>query len=225
MPASLLIVDDEVQILNDYRSNLQPEFDVDVALSPLLALKKIEEKSYDAIIVDVNMPYMSGFELHDKLQDSPFFNQCPIIFRSSSTECQTLLTGLQTNKSEFLKFDMNFSEIKQRIANQIETAPSPKFILFHDDLKLDLENLRLSHKGIDLHITLIEYKMVRAILSSIDFTISKNDLIDVVWGNNTLISDNNLNSHFTNLRKKIKDTPMTIKALRGKGYKIERRTH
>lgn len=212
----ILYVDDKNTELDYYKSFLSDDYIIDVENESLLAADRIKMNDYAAIILDVNMPILSGFQVYEKIIDSKDYNNCPIIFKTSHQSEENIIKGLNSGL-EYLTPEMTQTQIKLRIKNQI----SKHSIKMFGTLRLDIENIKVTSKESEIDTTLIQFKILKVLIHNKDRPISREAIVDLVYGEGTAKEQNTINTHIMTLKKKIEVHGVTIKSQRSVGYRLE----
>lgn len=218
MKTTLLYVDDDELKIDDFLSFLSNDFDITTQTNPLEALALISQGNvYDAIILDIMMPEMTGLELAKKIEENIHYNQCPIIFRSGYNDPDIAKEALTSSSREFLGLGIPLHEYSLRIKNKIEDNLKIIPLIEKGDLLLNQNQQRLRIKGDDVSISQTEFKILRFLIEKSGEIIPRNDVIKQVWGDDFYVTSNNFNTHVSNLRKKLDPSTYTILTYKGKG--------
>jgi len=177
------------------------------------------EFKFDAILIDTNIQHICEIELFKFVKESNFYNGCPIFFISNQTNDQKIKEYISLASDHFNHL-MSGKEIETRIIKNMSDSLYLSQKL-NKNIYLDFETLSISdHNDININLTLIEFKIIKALFDS-EETLKKDVLIKKVWGDHLYIGGNNINTHLTNLRKKIKPFGILVKTKKNRGYYIE----
>lgn len=214
---NVLILDDDKSQLIHLSSLLKDHFDIHTANTPLTAYKLINSHKFDAIIVDVHMPIINGFDFIKSIKEDITFNSALFIL-SSDTSTTTKVQALNLGVKDFLWPDMSKEEIVPRIKNHLNQSnenikTSEKSYL---DLKINTATLSAFISDKKLNLTLMEFKILNFLVQNAKKIVSRNDLKEFVWPQEN-VSDKTLNTHLSNLRVKISGTNLDIKSIKGEG--------
>ncbi len=177
---------------------------------------------YDAIVLDVMLPRMTGFEVIKKLRQEGV--STPTILLTAKSETDDKITGLDAGADDYLTKPFEPAELLARL--RALTRRTGNVILEEvrfGDLALNLNSLELSSNGKSMVLSNKEFLIMKAFLSSPQVIFSKDDLIVKVWGYDSDAEDNNVEAYISFLRKKLDylNTSVTISTLRKVGYKLE----
>ena len=220
----LLVVEDEDKLLQSIKDYfIQEDFLCEGAATYAEALGKIEDFQYDCIILDINLPGGSGFELlrylrTDKKEDG-------VIIISARNSLDDKLAGLNLGADDYLTKPFHLSELNARVKALIRRKYSKgNNIVDSGDLKLDLESRIATCKGQTLNLTKNEYDLLLYFITNKNRVISKKAIAEHLFGDHAdaLPSFDFVYSHIKNLKKKLKDKDAneTIQSIYGLGYKL-----
>ncbi len=213
---NLLYIDDQKENTDSFKAYFSKHFAVQIENCPITAYEKIKSKAFDVIIIDVLMPILDGVSLYKKLLETSIADDSIIIFKTASLNDEVKLSALGFNK-EVLTYNMSDNEKLLRIKNQISKSP---LLRFGENFIIDKERIIIKHNNTVVPLTLIEYKMFLALSEKYNQAISKEEFINRVWGDKVkTIEDNTINSHLSNLRKKVRNA-CKITKIRDKGFML-----
>ncbi len=177
---------------------------------------------YDAIVLDVMMPKMNGYEVIKKLRQEGV--STPTIMLTAKSETDDKITGLDSGADDYLTKPFEPTELLARL--RALTRRTGSVILEEarfGDLALNLNSLELTSNGKSMVLSNKEFMIMKAFLSNPQVIFSKDDLIVKVWGYDSDAEDNNVEAYISFLRKKLDylGTSVTISTLRKVGYKLE----
>jgi two-component system alkaline phosphatase synthesis response regulator PhoP len=221
----ILIVDDEEDICEILQFNLEGEgFITDVAHSADEALKK-KIKSFSLILLDVMMEQMSGFKLAEKIRKDMGLS-VPIIFITAKDTENDMLTGFSLGGDDYITKPFSVKEVIARVkallkrisARNITNKPS---IHFGDmELNFGKKSLRIQKQKIKL--TKKEFEILALLINNDGEILSREEIFDRVWNDNTIVSDRTIDVHVTRIRKKIGKYGKYLKSKPGYGYAFEK---
>ena len=219
----MLYLDDDIDNLDLYQDMIGEHFKLDTIDCPLKFLEKLKEASYDALLIDVHLPILDGFKVYDRVKELPNWTPCPVFFISSDDTTENKIKALGSGAEDFIDRRMGSDEIKARIEN--------RFFRWHQQNILSFENLSLNNDLMvasvgdnTLDLTTIEYKILMCLLKSNGNYVSREELIKFVWGNQQeVVLPKTLNTHLTNLRRKLEKEAIEIHSVRSKGVAIKKK--
>lgn len=224
MKKKILIVEDDKDIVELLTLYLEGNgFEVESTDNGLDAYNMINEKEYDLVLADVMMPVMNGYELIKKLRQEK--NNIPIIILSAKSMDIDRILGLNIGADCYITKPFNPLEViacinalLRRIGgNEVET------IINIGSLSLDLEKFTLKKNEKTIVLTSTEIKILSKMMKNPNRIFTKSQLYKCV-NDDSLVDENTVIVHISNLRSKIEDDPANpkyIKTVRGLGYKFE----
>lgn len=220
LDAKILLVDDTAEICRQVEMALAGCCRVDVASSIDEGKKKLRVNKYDLIILDVVLPDGNGFEFYQK----DVQGQVPVVFLTSSLSWEDKVQGFSLGAEDFVTKPFDQRELRLRIESRLKKlgrsvsrGERQLMGLIFDE---NAHQARLPHEAQDLALTPIEYRLLLQFCQSPDRIFSRQDLIDLCWGNQVNVLDRTVDSHLSALRKKIASAHLEIKSIRGMGYKV-----
>ncbi len=220
----LLVIEDEYQLLQSIQDYFkQEDFLCEGASTYSEALRLIENFEYDCIILDINLPGGSGFELlkylrSDKKEDG-------VIIVSARNSLDDKLVGLNLGADDYLTKPFHLSELNARIKALIRRKYSKaNNIINCGGLQLDLNSRSLAFNGLFVLLTKNEYDLLLYLVTNKNRVISKKAMAEHLFGEQAddFSSFDFIYSHIKNLKKKLKDNgaEVMIETVYGLGYKL-----
>ncbi|MBR3256741.1 response regulator transcription factor [Candidatus Saccharibacteria bacterium] len=180
-------------------------------------LRLAKKPLYDAIVLDIMLPKMSGLEILEILRKSG--NKTPIIMLSALSEIEDKVKGLELGADDYLAKPFKTSELVARL-NALNRRPPlrEEKLLKFADLRYNPENRTLNGEP----LTEKEGEIIKMLLESKDKTVQKDYILGRVWGGDMVSEDNYVEVYVSYLRKKLKkiNSRVIIKTVRGLGYKL-----
>ena len=218
----ILVVDDE-QAIRDLIAEVLAiaGFEVTIATDGLDGLTKIRKQKFDLIILDVNLPKLDGFAILEKVRESAPTQ--PIIMISARTEKDDVTHGLRLGADDYVRKPFSVEELVLRVENRLKrNVKSESEIFACGPITLnDTEHtVAFNDQNIDLSPT--EYNLLLLLIQNQNRVMSKEKLLDLVWGLDFETSTNVVDTYISYLRKKLhKEDFEGIKTIRGVGFKLE----
>jgi DNA-binding response OmpR family regulator len=220
----LLVIEDEYQLLQSIQDYFkQEDFLCEGASTYSEALRLIENFEYDCIILDINLPGGSGFELlkylrSDKKEDG-------VIIVSARNSLDDKLVGLNLGADDYLTKPFHLSELNARIKALIRRKYSKaNNIINCGGLQLDLNSRSLAFNGLFVLLTKNEYDLLLYLVTNKNRVVSKKAMAEHLFGEQAddFSSFDFIYSHIKNLKKKLKDkgAEVMIETVYGLGYKL-----
>lgn len=222
----LLICDDNekiVDVLTQYA--VQEGYSADHAFDGQQALLKVEQNSYDAILLDVMLPVMDGFEVCRQIRKN---SQVPIIMVTALSEDSERIMGLDLGADDYVLKPFSPSEVMARLraifrrVAFFEETVNPHLI--RGSLKMDPDAFKVYISGIRLDLTRKEFEILLLLAIHAEIVFTRTVILDKVWGFDYLGDVRTVDTHIKRLRAKTDRLPhpdWAITTVRGVGYKFE----
>lgn len=219
----ILLVEDDKSILNSLSFALENEhFIVERAENIRSASEKIEQQAFDFYIFDLGLPDGSGFSLCKQVRDQ---GNKPMLILSAYDEESNVVLGLELGADDYIVKPFRVKELIGRIRSilrRYEGSVQHHFRL--KTLDIDMDRARVYKSGVELNLSVTEYKLLLMLAKHNQQTLTRAQIIDALWeGDTQYINDNTLSVNIMRLREKIEDTPNQPKyivTIRGLGYSI-----
>lgn len=225
----ILVLDDEPDVRNLLSRILKEEnYQVSEADTAENALKSIEESTPDLVIADINLPGMSGLDFFKLVKEN--HPQLPFIFLSGLTDEFDKVLGLELGAEDYITKPFGVRELKARIKvvlrrlkNKGNTeAPTEVDPDAHVDLSIDIPKRQVFVQEEEVNLTKKEFDILVLLSSRPGQVFTREHILDVIWNNDTGVSDRTVDVHIGRLREKINihpDHPPYIETVRGVGYR------
>jgi two-component system, OmpR family, response regulator ResD len=225
MMKKILIVDDEFEMRHLLRLYLQQEsYLVEDAADGRQACDKIIKDDYDLIILDVMMPLMDGWET---LKHVRGISEVPVIMLTAKGSIQDKVTGLTMGADDYLVKPFEEEELMARVKALLRRAqPSNKDeeVLKYKGLILNLTAREITYQGNFINLTQTEFDLIKVLIEHKGNALSRELLVEFIWGIDFMGEDRTVDSHIKNLRDKLKAGGIDhsfVKTVWGIGYKVE----
>ncbi len=221
----ILIVDDEEDLCEILQFNLEGEgFETEVAYSAEEALTK-DLASFHLILLDVMMGEMSGFKLAKRLRKEHKLS-VPIIFITAKTAEDELLTGFSLGADDYITKPFSVKEVIVRVKAVLKRSALEErtelSTLAVDELVMNLKKRKVKIGKKELELTRKEFEILAMLLKSEGYFHSREEILDRVWDDNTIVSKRTVDVHVAHLRKKLGSYGKYIRNKQGYGYTFEK---
>ena len=223
----VLVVDDDAPSLKMTAFLLVEEgYDVFTADNGIDALRLIEEKLPDLVILDVMMPGMDGLQVTQRIRSSM---NLPIIILSAKGETADRVVGLDVGADDYLAKPFEPSELLARVRSVLRRADAYTFgdsqsALMAHGLHIDpVTNLVTLPSGVKVELTPLEFRLLHCLMSNQGRIMTHDKIISSVWGYDYDGYSNQIAVYVRRLRLKIEtdpDNPQYVQTVRGVGYKF-----
>ena len=216
----ILVVDDEVAIRDLIKEVMQlAGFEVSVCEDGLTALNLIRRERFDLIILDVNLPKLDGFALLQKVRESA--PSQPIILISARTDKEDVTHGLRLGADDYIRKPFGIEELVLRVENRLRRESSVVELIC-GPIELNESQHRVSFGGREIELSPTEFTLLQVLMENQNRVLTKEKLLDLVWGMDFATSTNVVDTYISYLRKKLHINGFEgIKTVRGIGFKLE----
>ncbi|MEN9643508.1 MAG: putative two-component system response regulator [Actinomycetota bacterium] len=228
---TVLVVEDEASYVEALTIGLTREgFNVETAMDGADALMKFEDVTPDLILLDVMLPKMSGIDVCRLIRKR---SQVPIIMVTAKGAEIDTVVGLEVGADDYVAKPYRMRELVARMRAVMRrhgtgTPIEPEVAvgaLVVGDLSLDAEEHRVVLAGAEVAMPLKEFELLHLLMANAGRVLTREVLIDRVWGSDYVGDTKTLDVHVKRLRSKIEDdpaNPLRLVTIRGLGYKFER---
>lgn len=234
---SILIVEDEKHIANGLRFNLEAEgFDVEIVENGRHALEllTIEEKAFDAVVLDIMLPEVDGFTIAGKMREAGIYT--PILMLTARNRPEDVLLGFEAGTDDYLPkpFDLSIfmarlngllrrREWSVREKNAVSDSPVIKDLFNVNGKTIDFANLEIKSDGEIIQLTLMETKLLRHLIENAGNAVSRKTILEEVWELHEDTDTRAIDNFIVRLRRYLEiepNNPQILQTVRGVGYKF-----
>jgi len=198
--------------------------DVDVAATGEEALESAGQASYDAIVLDVMLPGIDGFEVCRSIRRS---SDVPIVMVTARADTHDVVAGLEAGADDYLTKPFAPKELSARIRALLRRARTTDPTIAHlkfGDLEIIPDEGMVLRDGAEVHLTKTEFRLLVELASSPGRVFSREVLLERVWGYGYFGDGRLVDVHIRRLRTKIESDPANprhVVTVRGLGYKLQ----
>ncbi|MGH2502930.1 MAG: response regulator transcription factor [Ktedonobacterales bacterium] len=226
MKAHILVVDDDRRITETWRRALAYEgYSVDVAHTGPEALQKALERPPDLYILDLMLPGMTGFEICERLRHSG--DQTPILMVTARDAVTDRVKGLDTGADDYLVKPAQLDELQARVRALLRRRnPEQTEVLRFNDLELDT-GTRVAHRSQrEIELSTTEYELLQLFLRRPRQVLTRDIIMERVWGYDFGGASNVLEVYVGYLRAKLEadGEPRLLHTVRGAGYTLREKS-
>lgn len=224
---TLLIADDNVQIVDVLKTYaLKENYEVYVAKDGQETIEEFGKRHYDAILLDVMMPRIDGFEVCRRIRKK---SMVPIIMITARSEDYDKIMGLDMGADDYVIKPFSPSEIMARLRAilrrvSVREDVSNQDYLENGSLKIDMDKFKVFINNQEVYLTKKEVEILWMLSSNNGCVFSRTQILDSVWGYDYLGDSRNVDTHIKRLRAKIdkyEHSDWDIVTVRSVGYKFE----
>ncbi len=220
----ILLIEDEEDIAALIK--LQAElsgYKLHVEVDGINGFRAIEREKPDLVILDIMLPGENGLDVCRKIKNSTELKNIPVIILSAKGEELDIILGLELGADDYVQKPFSpkvlFSRIKAILRRGKEPERVNKAVKFND-FHLDIERYILKRADKVIPLTLSEFGILRRLVSNRGKVLTRNQLLDDINNDDSLIVDRNIDVHIASLRKKLGPTFDWIETVRGVGYRF-----
>ena len=224
----LMLVDDNQELLEMIADILRHSGYKNIVKAKCVqeALTVFQMEKPDMAVLDVMLPDGDGFQLFQKLREN---SEIPILFLSARDEDRDRLFGLGLGADDYITKPFSIKELMARVkaVTRRYAAPSQPIMdtsLEIGELYIDMENYEVFKRNEKIDLTLKEFELLKLLALNRGKVLTRNYLLDKIWGYEYFGETRTVDVHIRHLRKKIEDNdkkPQYIETIRGVGYKIK----
>ncbi|GAC1410766.1 MAG: heavy metal response regulator transcription factor [Burkholderiaceae bacterium] len=222
----ILVVEDEPKA-GDYLKNGLTEsgYVVDLARNGVDGLHLAREFAYDAVVLDVMMPQMDGWQMLEKLREK---SDTPVLFLTARGELQDRIKGLDLGADDYLVKPFSFAELLARLRTLMRRGPVRQDeMLSVGDLQVDVVKRKVTRAGTRITLTNKEFALLQFFMANQGQVLSRTLIASRVWDMNFDSDTNVVDVAVRRLRQKVEDpfdSLSVIHTVRGVGYRCELET-
>lgn len=221
MEIKLLIVDDEEKIRTLVKKYaLHEGYIVFEASDGLEAIEVTKKEEIDIIVMDVMMPNMDGFKAYQKISET---KDIPCIFLTALNEEYNRIYGFDLGADDYVAKPFSTNELMKRIKVILKRRNLINNNLIQiENLKIDKDAHTVSIDNEIIPLSLKEYDLLLYLVEHRGVALSRESILEKVWGYDYFKDDRTLDTHIKLLRKSLKDYAKYITTIRGVGYRFEK---
>lgn len=222
--AKILIVDDEEMIRNVVREYAEFEgYETDEAEDGMQAVEKCRKNDYDLIVMDIMMPKLDGYSACREIRKS---KQIPVIMLSARGEEYDKLFGFELGIDDYVVKPFSPKELTARIRAVLKRAAAPEAeknpdVMRFEGLEINMPGREVIVDGTPAALTPKEYDLLFYLVRNKGLALSRDKLLEEVWGYDFYGDDRTVDTHIKMLRNSIGQYRKFIVTLRGMGYKFD----
>ncbi|AFK07043.1 MULTISPECIES: response regulator transcription factor [Mesotoga] len=219
MKGRIMVVEDDMHIGKLLRLELGHEgYEVEVLTDGKEALKHLEKELPDLLILDVMLPGLDGFSVLEEIREY-ISTDLPVIMLTAKGEVKDRIRGLKSGADDYLPKPFVIEELLARIEAVLRRKGKVERISYFE-ITLDMQSREAFLNGEPLQLSKTEFDLLAVLLSNAGIVMSKERLLEKVWGSEDWGNPNVVEVYINYLRKKLGKTGERIKTVRGSGYVV-----
>ena len=226
MKEKILIIEDEEDLVKGLKLNLVDEgYEVDYALNGKEGLEKALKEKPDLILLDIMLPGMNGLEICKELRQNKM--DTPILMLTAKGEEIDKVVGLEIGADDYISKPFSIRELLARVKAHLrrknrggEKVPG---VVQLESIKIDFGHYKIIRKDDEIDLTSLEVEVLRYLIGQDGKVVSRDDLLDKIWGYEKFPTTRTIDNHILKLRKKIEidpNHPRHILTVYGGGYRF-----
>jgi DNA-binding response OmpR family regulator len=222
----VLIVEDEQDIAGLIKHTLERggEADAEIVGSGDAALRAVTDRPPDLIILDLNLPVVSGTEVCRILRSRPDVPRVPIIMLTARTSEDDRVSGLDQGADDYVTKPFSLRELSARVRAVLRRGPTGDdrrpANYRGDHLTADFEAVAVTVDGEGVRLTRREFELLQYLVQNKNRVVSRDRLLERVWGYERLVETRSVDVHVGRLRGKLRSAGRQIETVVGLGYRF-----
>jgi len=215
---NVLVVEDDESIANLIRINLVAEgYKCVCAYDGKTGADYIEKGGLDLILLDIMLPEIDGYELLEYIK--PFGT--PVIFMTAKGAVNDRIRGLKLGADDYIVKPFQIGELLARVEALLRRYGKINKRLSFEDVEIDMVSRTVTKSGKMVELTFKEYELLRLFLSNLGIVLTREIIMETIWGTDFAGESRTVDMHIKTLRKKLKEAGSLIITVRNVGYKLE----
>lgn len=216
----ILLIEDDIEICQMIKVHLEKyNYEVFYTLSGADSVEMIKRIHPILIVLDLMLPYVSGDRILSEIRT---FSDVPVIVVSAKSLIQTKIETLKLGADDYITKPFDLDELLARIEVNLKRykRDTPQLHIAIGGITMDTASKTVNVNGKKIVLTAKEYQILELLMKYPDKVFSKKNLYETIWQEPFARDNDVINTHISNLRKKLKDEENMIETVWGLGYKI-----
>ncbi len=220
----LLLIEDDADLVQSLRLALGREhYSIDHALSGLEGLAKVLEQPPDLLLLDLNLPDMDGLSICREIRSNTATRDLPIIMLTARAQEHDRVLGLDLGADDYIVKPFSVRELKSRIRSLLRRRQLdggvPEDLFSEGRLTVDYRSRHISLAGSKIRLTTREFDLLWFLITNRPQVLSRERILERVWGLSSDIETRTIDVHVRALRKKIDSD--VVETVIGAGYRFQ----
>ena len=224
MPSTILVIEDEPDLAELVRFHLsQAGFAVEVAHSGRAGLDAIRRARPALVLLDLMLPDLSGTDVCREVRADAKLRDLPILMLTARADEVDRVVGFEIGADDYVTKPFSPRELVLRvkaILRRAEDEGQPAAVLRRGTLQVDAERHRCSVVGAPVDLTAKEFRLLEVLMSRPGHVMTRQRLLDDVWGSDITVTERTIDTHLKRLREKLGAAGELIETVRGVGYRL-----
>ena len=222
--SSVLVVEDEPDLAELVRFHLsQAGFEVELAPTGRAGLEALRRRRPSLVILDLMLPDLSGTEVCRELRSDARLRDLPVLMLTAKAEEVDRVVGFELGADDYVTKPFSPRELALRvraILRRAEGQPTAASVMRRGGLALDAERHRCTVEGEPVDLTAKEFRLLEVLMSRPGRVMSRQRLLDDVWGTDITVTERTIDTHLKRLREKLGPAGDAIETVRVVGYRF-----
>ena len=219
MKNKILLVDDDVDILEILRYNLEKSnFIVETASNGIIAIEKALKFKPDLVVLDVMMPEMDGITACEKIRELPELENVIITFLTARNEDYSQIAGLEAGADDYIDKPIQpkvfVTKIKSLLRRRLNTEQND--IITFNDITIEKSKFKVKFQEKEVKLARKEFDLLVLLLSDPGKLFTREEIMNRVWKDDSFVGDRTIDVHIRKLRQKFGEN--LINTIKGIGY-------
>jgi two-component system, OmpR family, alkaline phosphatase synthesis response regulator PhoP len=221
----LLLIEDEPGLVLTLRDRLSREgYAIETSSDGESGLERAAREPFDLVLLDVMLPRLNGFDVLRELRKRGA--EMPVIMLTAKGQVVDKVVGLKLGADDYVTKPFEMVELLARIEAKLRRAPAvahPSEGYQFDDVRIDFRRAEVTRNGAPLELSAREFQLLKYFIEHRGATLTREELLNEVWGYNSMPSTRTVDVHVAWLRQKIEPNPrhpQYILTVHGMGYKF-----
>jgi DNA-binding response OmpR family regulator len=230
----VLVVEDEPDVAGLIKHSIErhategtsDRIDVEVVHTGHEALRTIADQVPDLIVLDLNLPVVSGFEVCRLLRQRPATSATPVLMLTARGEEHDRVAGLDIGADDYMVKPFGLRELGARVRALLRrrvgtgTAPMGALVYRGEHLVADFDAVSIAVDGEPVRLTRREFDLLRFFVQNKNRVLSRDRLLERVWGYDRVVDTRSVDVHVGRLRGKLREAGQQIETVVGLGYRF-----
>jgi len=221
----VLLIEDEPGLVMTLTDRLTREgYAIETSADGESGLERAAREAFDLVLLDVMLPRLNGFDVLKELRRRGV--ETPVIVLTARGQVVDKVVGLKLGADDYVTKPFEMVELLARIEAKLRRAPStphPAEGYQFDEIRVDFRRAEVSKAGAPLDLSALEFQLLKYFIEHRGATLTREELLNEVWGYNAMPSTRTVDVHVAWLRQKIEPNPrhpQFILTVHGMGYKF-----
>jgi len=218
---TVFIIEDDPDISGIVADNLRREgFSITVFSNGAAAYEEILLAAPDLLILDLNLPGMSGIEICKYLRANEATEEIPIIMLTARSEEIDKIIGFEVGADDYVTKPFSPRELMARVRVHLKRSKKIEYTVFEqDEIKINFASHQVFIKQKPVDVTPIQFKLLKSLVEAKGKALSRDVLLDTIWGNDYYGDPRTVDVHINRLREKVDKKGDLILTVKGVGYR------